>query len=45
MVEWRGAALISLENDFTEAERWYRQGLAMEPENAAARRVLDRVNT
>jgi tetratricopeptide (TPR) repeat protein len=36
--------LALLENDFSGAERWFRQALALQPENEAARRGLSRVS-
>jgi tetratricopeptide (TPR) repeat protein len=36
--------LALLENDFAAAERWFNQALALQPENAAARRGLSRIS-
>jgi hypothetical protein len=35
--------LALIEKDYTAAERWFRQALAREPENTAARRGLEKI--
>jgi hypothetical protein len=35
--------LAPIEKDYAAAERWFRQALAREPENAAAKRGLEKI--